>query len=58
MLENALFAFLTCLENYRAEFIETYSVDAFWDKIERFIVWGQKGIGQEAKGPAGGAYRA
>jgi len=49
MLENALFVTVNAtayLESYWTEFHQTFSVDALWDRDERFNFWGQKVKGQ------------
>ena len=60
--ENALLSSLVqCLENYRTEFHQTFSIDAFWDKDECANFWGQKvkSQGQSVtKGPAGGSIQS
>jgi len=34
------------VENYWSEFHQTFCIDAFWNRDERFNVWGQKVEGQ------------
>jgi len=57
MLENVLLALLKQrVENYRSEFHQTFSVDAFWNEDGCTNFWSQKVKGQGhsmTKGPAG-----
>ena len=59
VLENALLL-MRYLENYSNEFYQTFSVDAIWDKGERFSVYlGSKGQGHSRnKGQAGGGIQS